>query len=51
MTKAIWQNQKEILKTVGPFFSPFQIKNALVGANIPVHPGALKYYKEVGLTK
>jgi uncharacterized protein len=51
MTKAIWQNQKEILKTVGPFYNPFKIENALVGATIPVHPGALKYYKEVGIAK
>jgi TRAP transporter TAXI family solute receptor len=26
-------------------------KKALMGASIPVHPGALKYYKEVGIAK
>jgi TRAP transporter TAXI family solute receptor len=26
-------------------------KKALMGASIPVHPGAMKYYKEVGLAK
>lgn len=51
MTKAIFNNQKEILDAVGPFFNPFRIENALLGADIPVHPGALKYYKEVGITK
>jgi TRAP-type uncharacterized transport system substrate-binding protein len=51
MTKAIFKNKKEILDAVGPFFNPFKIENALLGADIPVHPGALKYYKEVGITK
>ena len=45
------QNQKEIMKAVGPFYNPFKIENALVGATIPVHPGAMKYYKEVGIAK
>lgn len=51
MTKSIFEHQKEILKAVGLFFNPFKIENALVGAEILVHPGALKYYKEVGVTK
>jgi TRAP transporter TAXI family solute receptor len=51
MTRAIFKNQKEILDAVGPFFKPFRIENALLGADIPIHPGALKYYREVGITK
>ena len=51
MTKSIFEHQNEILKAVGPFFNPFKIENALVGAEIPIHPGALKYYKEVGVAK
>lgn len=51
MTKAIFKNQKEIVDAVGPFFKPFRIENAILGADIPTHTGALKYYKEVGVAK
>lgn len=51
MTKAIWEHEEDIRQAVGPFYEPFKLENAVVGADIPVHPGALKYYKEMGLVK
>jgi len=48
MVKATWENLDEIhksavvLKTLSP-------KNAFAGVNLPLHPGAVKYYKEVGI--
>jgi TRAP transporter TAXI family solute receptor len=51
MTKAIWEHQKDIRSAVGPFYNPFRLENALMGADIPIHPGALKYYKEVGVAR
>lgn len=51
MTKAIWENASQVRESVGKFYDPFRIENALLGAEIPLHPGALKYYKEVGIAK
>jgi len=51
MTKAVFKHEEEIRKTVGQFYNPFKLENALVGANIPVHPGALRYYKERKIVK
>lgn len=52
MVKATFEHQKEIRDAMGPFYNPFKIENALVGSEgIPIHPGALKYYKEVGIIK
>ena len=48
MVKATWEYLDEInkiavvLKTLSP-------KNAFAGVNLPLHPGAVKYYKEVGI--
>jgi hypothetical protein len=48
MVKATWENLGEIhesaviLKTLNP-------KNAFAGVNLPLHPGAVKYYKEAGI--
>ena len=48
MVKATWENLGEIhksavvLRTLSP-------KNAFAGVNLPLHPGAVKYYKEVGI--
>jgi len=32
-------------------FDFFDIKNAMAGAAIPLHPGVERYYKEMGLIK
>ena len=34
---------------IAPTFIPSDPKKALEGATIPVHPGALRYYKEIGV--
>lgn len=46
MTKAVWENADSIRQAVGPFFNAFRLENALLGASIPIHPGAEKYYRE-----
>jgi TRAP transporter TAXI family solute receptor len=50
MTKALFENKKEIAQAhhKGNSIDP---KRALDGITVPVHPGALKYYKEIGLVK
>ena len=50
MTKALWSNLDQLVaahsaaKAIDP-------KRALEGMPVPLHPGAEKYYKEVGLIK
>jgi TRAP transporter TAXI family solute receptor len=50
MTKALWKNLDQLVaahsaaKAIDP-------KHALEGMPVPLHPGAEKYYKEVGLMK
>ncbi len=51
MTKALWENKDDVAAAhaVG---KAMDINNALVTiGNVPVHPGAEKYYKEVGIIK
>jgi TRAP-type uncharacterized transport system substrate-binding protein len=52
ITKILWQNpeMKKIFKEGVQSKFGLNIRNALSGkGEIPVHPGALRYYKEVGL--
>jgi len=51
ITKVSFAHQKEIVSTMGPFYNPFKIENAMLGSAIPIHPGALKYFRDVGITK
>ena len=49
MTKALWESKDEVAKAhaVG---SGMDINNAFVTiGNVPLHPGAAKYYTEMGL--
>ena len=49
MTKALWESKDEIAKAhaVG---SGMDINSAFVTiGNVPLHPGAAKYYTEMGL--
>ena len=50
MTKALFENKGEIAQAhhKGNSIDP---KRALDGITVPVHPGAQKYYKEIGLLK
>lgn len=50
MVRAFYENAKEI-GNFHPIAKSMNIQNALAGAikEIPVHPGAVRYYKEVGV--
>ncbi len=50
ITKAFWENLPELSKIKKKAFAKVKMENALRGAKIPVHPGAMKYYKEKGVT-
>jgi TRAP transporter TAXI family solute receptor len=48
IAKAAWQNQKE-LEAIHPIFKEWTPKNAVLpDVAIPYHPGAIRFYKEVG---
>lgn len=48
-TKSIWDNLDEIHKTA-KILKPLSLKNPFLGMNMPLHAGAIRYYKEKGLT-
>jgi len=48
ITKALWDNHGELVKVKG-VWKNVALKNALLGAALPVHPGAQKYYTEKGV--
>jgi TRAP transporter TAXI family solute receptor len=48
ITKAIHENLP-FLKSIHAAAGAMSIDNALVGLPLPLHPGALRYYREVGL--
>ncbi|WP_417433023.1 TAXI family TRAP transporter solute-binding subunit [Kiloniella sp.] len=50
VTKALYENT-ETLGKVHPKGKEIAAKTALQSVSIPVHPGAAKYYKEIGVTK
>ena len=48
ITKAIWENQKELAQ-IHPIFKAWKHERmAVEDVTIPYHPGAIKFYKEVG---
>ena len=49
MTKEIWENLDEMQKTAVTLKS-MDPKNPFLGVNVPLHPGAIKYYKEKNIT-
>jgi len=49
-TKAVMENAGE-LASVHPAGKQYGPSSALRGISIPVHPGAMRYYKEVGIAK
>ena len=49
MTKAIFENLDK-LKGVHPAFGKVNKDTVLNGFGAPLHPGALKYYREIGVT-
>ncbi|MCP4763921.1 MAG: C4-dicarboxylate ABC transporter substrate-binding protein, partial [archaeon] len=48
ITKAIFENLKD-LKQLHPALKYLDAMSMLQGLSAPLHPGALKYYKEAGL--
>jgi TRAP transporter TAXI family solute receptor len=50
MTKALWTNLDQ-LTAAHSAAKAIDIKNALAGMPIPLHPGAEKYYRDVGALK
>jgi uncharacterized protein len=52
ITKAMWNdNTRKALDSGHAKGKSILSKNAVAGAGIPIHPGAEKFYKEVGLLK
>jgi uncharacterized protein len=50
MTKTLWTNLDQ-LTAAHPAAKAIDLKRTLEGMPVPLHPGAEKYYKEVGLIK
>lgn len=50
LTKVVFENL-ETFKTLHPAFAALTPQNMLEGLCAPIHSGAMKYYKEVGLSK
>ncbi|MGD9161716.1 MAG: TAXI family TRAP transporter solute-binding subunit [Desulfobacteraceae bacterium] len=50
VTKEVFENLEEF-KTLHPAYSVLTKENMLDGLSAPIHPGALRYYKEAGLVK
>ena len=51
VTRALWhQNNRKLLDTGHPLGKRIELHKALDGIAIPLHPGADRYYREVGLT-
>lgn len=48
ITKALWDNHGELAKVKG-IWKTVTLENALLGAALPVHPGAKKFYNENGV--
>ena len=52
ITRALWHpSSRRVLDGGHPQGRRIQLKKALNGVAIPIHPGALRYYEEVGLTR
>ncbi|TWS94462.1 TAXI family TRAP transporter solute-binding subunit [Reyranella sp. CPCC 100927] len=52
VTKALWNdNTRKLLDAGHAKGKTIQLKTALAGAGIPVHPGAERFYKEKGVAK
>jgi TRAP transporter TAXI family solute receptor len=50
LTAAFWNNHAEMVK-VHKVWNDVKLKDALLAATVPVHPGALKFYNEKGIAK
>jgi len=50
LTKALWENQKELSGMLAAL-SDLTLDKAFNGITVDYHPGAIKYYKEIGRMK
>ncbi len=50
MAKVLWDNHAELVK-LNKFWASVKLSEALQGSAIPVHPGAMRFYKEKGISK
>ncbi|MCW5698966.1 MAG: TAXI family TRAP transporter solute-binding subunit [Rhodospirillales bacterium] len=51
VTRALWHpNNSRLLKMAHPNGLLMEVHKALDGIGIPIHPGAARYYREIGLT-
>ncbi len=50
VTREVFENIDDF-KKLGPIYSSLTKESMLEGLSAPIHPGAMKYYKEVGLIK
>lgn len=48
ITRSIFENLP-YLQRVSPMLADLTLDQALLGISLPLHPGALRYFKEVGL--
>ncbi|MCF8111779.1 MAG: TAXI family TRAP transporter solute-binding subunit [Desulfobacteraceae bacterium] len=51
IVKTIWEHRSDLMEVKKKAIEDSKLENALQGNKIPVHPGAEKYYKEVGVLK
>jgi TRAP-type uncharacterized transport system substrate-binding protein len=51
LTKALWEGGSDKMARAHAKGKDVQMKTALSGMAIPLHPGAEKYYKEKGVIK
>jgi uncharacterized protein len=51
VTKALWDEPaKRLLEMRNPLGKRIRLENALDGVDIPLHPGAERFYRDVGMT-
>jgi TRAP transporter TAXI family solute receptor len=49
LAKAFWEHHQDFVE-VSPVWKTVKLENALLGASAPVHPGAQRFYDEVGVS-